>query len=61
MDDDRQAFEFAYALHLARQVDREVAQMIVEAAEAGVIGIQEAAEVQRLLSGQATHPRDSWC
>ncbi len=22
-DDDREAFEFAYALHLARQVDRE--------------------------------------
>jgi hypothetical protein len=36
MDDDREAFEFAYALHLARQVDREAAQMIVEAAEAGL-------------------------
>ncbi len=36
MDDDHQAFEFAYALHLARQVDREAAQMIVEAAEAGL-------------------------
>ncbi len=35
MDDDRQAFEFAYALYLARQVDREAAQMIVAAAEAG--------------------------
>jgi hypothetical protein len=32
MDDDRQAYEFAYALYLARQVDREAAQMIVEAA-----------------------------
>ena len=35
MDDDREAFEFAYALFLARQVDREAAQMIVEAAEVG--------------------------
>jgi len=34
--DDRQAFEFAYALHLARQVDQEAAQMIVQAAEAGL-------------------------
>jgi hypothetical protein len=32
MDDDREAFEFAYALHLAREVDREAAQMIVQAA-----------------------------
>ena len=31
MDDDREAFEFAYALYLARQVDREAAQMIVQA------------------------------
>ncbi len=35
MDDDRQAFKFAYALYLARKVDPEAAQMIVEAAEAG--------------------------
>ena len=35
MDDDREAYEFAYALHLARQVDREAAQLIVDAAEAG--------------------------
>jgi hypothetical protein len=28
VDDDREAFEFAYALYLARQVDREAAQMI---------------------------------
>ncbi len=34
MDDDREAFEFAYALYLARKVDREAAQMIVEATEA---------------------------
>ena len=44
MDDDRQAFEFAYALYLARQVDREAAQMIVQAAEAGLIGIELATE-----------------
>ena len=36
MDDDREAFEFAYALYLARQADREVAQLVVEAAEAGL-------------------------
>jgi len=40
MDDDREAFEFAYALYLARQVDREAAQMIVEAAEAGQITLR---------------------
>ena len=34
MDDDRQAYEFAYALYLARHVDREAAQRIVDAAEA---------------------------
>ncbi len=50
MDDDREAFEFAYALHLARQVDREAAQMIVEAAEAGLIGIEQATEALKLLS-----------
>ncbi len=42
MDDDREAYEFAYALYLAREVDREAAQMIVEAAEAGLIGIEQA-------------------
>jgi len=40
MDNDREAFEFAYALYLARQVDREAAQMIVEAAEAGQITLR---------------------
>jgi len=35
MDDDREAYEFAKALLLARQVDR-------EAAEAGLIGIERA-------------------
>ncbi len=45
MDDDREAFEFAYALYLARQVDREAAQMIVEAAEVGLIQINEATDL----------------
>ncbi len=36
MDDDHQAFEFAYALHLARHMAPEAAQMIVEAAEAAM-------------------------
>ncbi len=44
MDDDREAYEFAHALYLARQVDRVAAQMIVEAAEAGLIGIEQATE-----------------
>ena len=39
MDDDREAYEFSHALYLARQVDREAAQLIVKAAEAGVIGV----------------------
>ena len=50
MDDDREAYEFAYALHLARQVDREVAQMIVEAAETGLIQIIEATDLLMQLS-----------
>ena len=45
MDDDREAFEFAYALYLARQVDREAAQLIVEAAEAGLIQIDKATDL----------------
>ncbi len=45
MDDDREAFEFAYALYLARQVDREAAQLIVDAAEVGLIQINEAADL----------------
>ncbi len=53
MDDDREAFEFAYALYLARQVDREAAQMIVQAAEAGLIGIGEPTEALNHLSGRA--------
>jgi len=35
MDDDREAYEFSHALYLARQMDREAAQMIVEVAKAG--------------------------
>ena len=34
MDDDREAYEFSYALYLARQVDQKAAQMIVKATEA---------------------------
>ncbi len=36
MDDDREAYEFAYALYLARELDRDVADLIVEAAKQGV-------------------------
>jgi len=50
MDDDREAFEFAYAFYLARQVDREAAQMIVRAAEAGAIQIDEATALLREMS-----------
>ncbi len=49
MDDDREAYEFAYALHLARQVDPEAAQMIVAAAEVGIIGIEQATEALKFL------------
>jgi transcription initiation factor TFIIIB Brf1 subunit/transcription initiation factor TFIIB len=50
MDDDREAYEFAYALYLARQVDREAADLIVQAAEAGLMQINEATAVLRQLS-----------
>ncbi len=53
MDDDREAYEFSYALYIARQVDREAAQMIVQAAEVGLIGIEEATEALNHLSGRA--------
>ncbi len=39
MDDDREAYEFAYALYLAQQVDRDAAQMIVEAGEGGKFSV----------------------
>ena len=45
MDDDREAYKFSHALYLARQVDREAAQMIVQAAEAGLIQIDEATDL----------------
>ncbi len=50
MDDDREAYEFGHALYLARQIDREAAQMIVAAAEAGVIQINEATDLLMQLS-----------
>ena len=50
MDDDREAYEFSYALYLARQVDRETAQMIVQAAEAELIPINEATDLLTQLS-----------
>ena len=56
MDDDREAFEFAYALYLARQVDREAAQMIAEAAEAGVIQINEATDLFFAMPERAIPP-----
>ena len=49
--------EVAYVLHLARQVDREAAQMIVAAAEAGVIRIDEATALLMELSGHADKRR----
>jgi len=51
MDDDRQAYEFSHALYLARQVDREAAQMIVEAAEAGLLQINEATALLTEMCG----------
>ncbi len=54
MDDDREAYKFSYALYLARQVDREAAQMIVAAAEAGLLQINKATELLMQLYGQAT-------
>ncbi len=51
MDDDREAFEFAKALNLAPQVDREAAQMIVQAAEAGLIHINKATDLLAARSG----------
>jgi len=54
MDDDREAYEFSHALYLARQVDREAAQMNVEAAEAGLIQINEATDLLMQLSRHTT-------
>ena len=60
MDDDREAYEFSYALYLARQIDREAAQMIVEAAEAGEINLNQAIEILRMYSYKlnASLPKD---
>ena len=52
MDDDREAYEFSHALYLARQVDREAAQMIVQAAEAGLIQLSLATALLMELSRQ---------
>jgi len=53
MDNDREAYEFSHALYLARQVDREAAPMIVQAAEAGLIQLTQATEILVQLSRQA--------
>ena len=55
MDDDREAYKFSYALYLARQVDRGVAQMIVDAAEAGLIEINGATDKLTEIYGQVTN------
>ncbi len=52
MDDDREAYEFAKALLLARQVDREAANLIAAAAEAGLIQIDKATDLLMQLSRQ---------
>ena len=46
-----QAYEFAEALHLAREVDREAARMIVEAAAVRWIQIDEAAALLTEMYG----------
>ncbi len=51
MNDDREADEFAYALYLAREVDRDVADLIAQAAEAGVIRVEQATEALNDLTG----------
>jgi hypothetical protein len=51
MDDGRDVFEFAYALYLAREVDRDVADLIAQAAEAGVIRVEQTTEVPKYLTG----------
>jgi hypothetical protein len=53
-DGDREAYEFSHALYLARQVDRKAAQMVVEAAEAGLIQINKAIELLMQLSRQSS-------
>ena len=53
MDDDREAFEFAYALHLAQQVDCDFANLIVDAAEARLIQLTHATDLLMRLSRQS--------
>ncbi len=53
MDDDREAYEFGYALYLARQADRDSAQMIVQAAEAGLLPIIKGTSLLIRLSRQS--------
>ena len=53
-DDDREAYEFSHTLYLDRQVDRDAAQMIVEAAEAGLIQLSCATDLLMQLSRQAS-------
>ena len=54
MDDDREIYEFSHALYLARQVDREAAQIIVDAAEAGLIQINKATDLLMQLYGHTS-------
>ena len=57
MADDRKVYEFSYALYSARQVDPESAQMLVKAAEAGLIGIEQATEALTCLAGKPPVPQ----
>ena len=50
MDDDREVYEFSHALYLARQVDREAANLIAAVAEAGLIQINKATDLLMQLS-----------
>ncbi len=51
MDDDREADEFAYTVYLAREVDRDVADLIAQAAKAGVIRDEQPTEAPNYLAG----------
>ena len=62
MDDDREAFEFAYTLFLAREVDREAAQMTVGASEVGQIEVNQATDLPMQLSGNSSERHlIGWC
>jgi len=60
MDDDHQAYEFAHALYLARHVDGDAAQSIVEVAEAGLTSLPEATSLPGAMSGPISQMGDSW-